>query len=320
MTNSEDLIKALLYVQSTQKSMLDRVAELAGRQASWQVRQKTRIASLDDVEFRVYSQWGEDGIIDWLVERIDVSAERFVEFGVESYVESNTRFLLKQRNWKGLVIDRSEEYVRLIKNDEISWRHDLTALAHFITRDNINALFTRGGFAGPIGLLSIDIDGMDYWVWERVSAVRPDIVICEYNAAFGDVHPLTIPHNADFERFKAHHSGCYFGASIDALCRLAARKGYSLVGTNSAGCNAFFVLNEHYAKLEGQIADKRPRAARFRPWHDHNHQLDHRITLEVVEELMSLPVQRVDTEEIMPLGQLKPLFSAEWLRQMQASG
>jgi hypothetical protein len=318
MTDLERLIAALHHVTVGNHGALERLVDLQGAMACRQIRQLPQIGSLADVEFKVYSQWGEDGIIDWLVQHVPVRAERFIEFGVESYMESNTRFLLKQRNWKGLVIDRSADYVRLIAADPISWRHDLRAVAHFVTRENINALFVREGFKGPIGLLSIDIDGNDYWVWEKIDAVEPDIVVCEYNPMFGDLQPISIPHNADFDRMKAHHSGCYFGASVAALSHLAARKGYSLVGTNTAGCNAFFVHDRHFPALSARIADKRPHPARFRVSRDPAGNLDHKTTLEAVELIKDLPVQRVDTQQISPLGAIGPLFSPEWLREIRA--
>jgi hypothetical protein len=320
MSNVEGLLAALLQQNVAQSETLRRTLELAGCRASREIRRQESIGSLADVEYCVYSQWGEDGIIDWLTERVAVSAQRFIEFGVENYAEANTRFLLKRRNWKGLVIDGSAEHVRTIRNDEISWRHDLTSLAHFITRENINALFMQAGFVGALGLLSVDLDGMDYWVWERISVVRPDIVVCEYNGAFGDVHPISVPHDPDFERYKAHFSGHYFGASIAALCHLATLKGYSLIGTNEAGCNAFFLLDEHYRTLADCVADRRPRAPRFRTSRNREFKLDHKSTLECYEQMKDLPVQRVDTQEILPLGALDAAFSAEWMRHLQAMG
>jgi hypothetical protein len=317
MDPTEQLILELRQQAVVNRAATHQLLEIAGFQASWQTRQMHAIRSLADVEFRVHSQWGEDGIIDWLIEHVEISTERFIEFGVENYLEANTRFLLKRRNWRGLVIDRSEELVRQIRTDRLSRDYDLTSFAHFVTRENINALFLRAGFAGAIGLLSIDIDGMDYWVWDNISAVKPDIVVCEYNGAFGDVHPITIPYNPDFDRMKAHHSGWYFGASIKALCSLAAVKGYSLIGTNSAGCNAFFLLDHHFEKLRDRVADKRPRIPRFRVSRDPAGKLNYKTVLEQ-PEIMALPVERVDTHEVLPLGALGEIYSPEWLRQARA--
>ncbi len=95
--------------------------------------------------------------------------------------------------------------------------------------------------------MSIDIDGNDYWVLESINSIRPIILICEYNAVFGDVYPISIPYDPRFRRSNAHYSNLYFGASIEALRLLALQKGYRFVGTTSAGNDAFFV-REDYAE------------------------------------------------------------------------
>jgi hypothetical protein len=163
-----------------------------------------------------------------------------------------------------LVIDGSPENVDDIRTQDVHWRHDLTATCAFIDRDNINVLIAEQGHRGAIGLLSIDIDGNDYWVWEAIHSVDPVIVVCEYNAVFGDRYALTIPYQQEFFRTRAHHSNLYFGASIQALIGLAQRKGYTFVGTTSSGVNAFFVRNDRasavLAALEGVWAF--PSAAR----------------------------------------------------------
>lgn len=101
------------------------------------------IKSIQDVEFQVFSQWGDDGIIQYLVSKISIPNKVFIEFGVENYTESNTRFLLVNNNWSGLVIDGSKENIDYIKNDKISWAHDLHAFHAFITKANINELINK---------------------------------------------------------------------------------------------------------------------------------------------------------------------------------
>ena len=200
--------------------------------------------SLHEVEFKVYSQWGDDGIIQYLIHKLQLTNKTFIEFGVENYRESNTRFLLINNNWRGLVFDGSEKHIDTIQQDDIYWRHDITAKHAFITRDNINGLLTENYFTGPVGLLHIDIDGNDYWVWEAINVVTPDIVIMEYNALFGKEKAVTIPYQADFTVGKAHYSRLYFGASLKSLVTLAKQKGYFFVGCNSAGVNAYFISNK----------------------------------------------------------------------------
>ncbi len=212
------------------------------------LRQLGPIRSLHDAEFKVFSEWGEDGIIQYLINSIPIKEKVFVEFGVENYTESNTRMLLINDNWKGLVIDTNRDHIEYIRNDEIYWRYDLTVKCDFITRENINDLISSSGIRGDIGLLSIDIDGNDYWVWEAINGISPRIIVCEYNSIFGSDHAISIPYDSAFQRTKAHYSNLYFGASLPALCALAEKKGYDFCGSNSAGTNAFFVrkdLSDH---------------------------------------------------------------------------
>ncbi len=208
------------------------------------IRQAGSISALSDVEFKAFSQWGEDGIIQYLIHKIPIADSSFVEFGVENYTEANTRFLLINDQWRGLVLDGSEHNIDYIQKDDIYWRHDLTAKCLFITRDNINDVLMASGFIDDIGLLSIDIDGNDYWVWDAIHAVAPRIVMCEYNSLFGAERAVTIPYDEHFDWSDAHSSRLYFGASLAALCSLAETKGYDFVGCNSAGVNAFFVRKD----------------------------------------------------------------------------
>jgi hypothetical protein len=202
--------------------------------------------SLDRAEFRVFSQFGDDGIIQYVISRLNLPLDqrRFIEFGVENYREANTRFLLLNNNWTGLVMDGSEENITTIRNEPLYWRNNLTALARFITRENINSLIEGADFGGRVGILSIDVDGNDYWIWESISVVDPAVVIVEFNGIFGGREAVTIPYQADFLRQKAHYSFLYWGTSLKALCLLAEQKGYAWIGCNSAGNNAYFVRDE----------------------------------------------------------------------------
>lgn len=218
-----------------------RQLHLLGEIASRQIATTGSVSSLADVEFRVSSQWGEDGIIEWLCQQLPAIERSFVEFGVEDYTEANTRFLAEHRGWRGLVLDGDEDHVSRIRAQDVWWMRDLTAVAAFVTRDNINDLIRSAGFEGPIGLLSIDIDGNDYWVLEAIRVVEPAIVVCEYNGLFGPTRAVTVPYDSAFVRHEAHYSGQYYGASIQAFRRLLESRGYRFLGTNSAGVNAFFV-------------------------------------------------------------------------------
>lgn len=218
------------------------------------IKHDKNISAFSDVEFKAFSQWGEDGIIQYLIHRVPIQDRSFIEFGVEDYTESNTRFLLVNDRWRGLVLDSSNHNIDHIRNDEIHWKHNLTAECHFVSRENINEILKNAGFIGDVGLLSIDIDGNDYWIWEAIDVVAPRIVVCEYNSIFGSEHAVTIPYEECFKRSEAHFSHLYYGASLAALCRLAEQKGYDFVGSNSAGVNAFFVRRDLPHGLKVQSA------------------------------------------------------------------
>jgi hypothetical protein len=295
---------------------------LLGKMAAWQVRSQKVISSLHDIEFKVTSQWGEDGIIDWLVERakIPVACHTFVEFGVETYREANTRFLLQNRNWRGLIMDGSPDLLPAVKTDGLYWKHDLTAKIAFITRENINELISSAGFSGDIGLLSIDLDGNDYWVWEAISAVRPIICICEYNAVFGDVYPISVPYNPTFFRTDAHSSNLYFGASIAALRSLASQKGYRFVGTTSAANDAFFV-REDYAQrfVDASVLDIQALPSAARESVDQSGALTYVTGINRLEHIKAMSVVNVQTGETVEISQLGSVYSTEWMEKMSTT-
>jgi hypothetical protein len=195
-------------------------------------------------EYRVFSQAGDDGIIQRLVREVPVRQRVFVEFGVQDYTESNTRFLLLKDNWSGLVMDGSQKDVDFIRRDPIYSRHDLKSVCAFVSASNINRLLEENLPARDIGLLSIDIDGNDYWIWKAIHVVKPAIVITEYNFRFGPSRSVTVPYDEHFVRGQAHYSHIYYGASLKALWILAQQKEYDLVCCNSFGNNAFWVRKE----------------------------------------------------------------------------
>ena len=216
--------------------------------------QKSSITSLSEVEFKIFSQFGDDGIIQWLINYLDIPNKTFVEFGVEKYIESNTRFLLYKDKWSGLVIDGEEQNINYIKNDDVSYLFNLQSITSFITKDNINELITSRNFDKELGLLSIDIDGNDYWIWKSLENINPIIVISEYNAEFG-LNPWTIPYEENFVWDKVNNM-YYWGTSLTSLCDLANQKGYSFVGCNSQGNNAYFIRNDRMKDLKKLSPEK----------------------------------------------------------------
>jgi hypothetical protein len=255
-------------------------------------------------EFKVFSQWGEDGIIQFLLDRVPIENSIFVEFGIGDYSESNTRFLLKNNNWMGLVIDGSEKSIHRLKQSALYCQYNLRSECSFITKHNINQLITKQGISGDIGILSVDIDGNDYWVWDAINCIQPRIVICEYNSLFGKDRNVTSIYADDFQIFKAHFSGLYWGASIGAFNHLAQKKGYSLVGSNTAGNNIFFVRNDVIGNIPIYTPQQAHVASQFRISRDQNGNLsflDKKSSLDLIKEL---PLYEVDTDKTITVKDL----------------
>lgn len=281
-------IRQLLF---SQNFLYEEQKLLTARILAENVKNKGCIASFEDVEFKVFSQWGDDGIIQWLISHLDIPNKTFVEFGVENYRESNTRFLMMNNNWSGLVMDGSPDNVNQITNSEYFWKYDLQAKAAFVDCSNVNELIASRSFDPEIGILHIDIDGNDYWIWETVDVVNPVIAIIEYNSVFGCEQAITIPYNKQFVRTAAHFSNLYYGASLPALCHLALKKGYAFIGCSSVGNNAYFVrrdkLNDVVREIsaaEGYVASK------FRESRDQNGRLTYAAGADRIKLIKGLPV------------------------------
>jgi len=192
-------------------------------------------------EFSVYSQNGEDGILNYIFSKIKNKNKTFIEFGVEDGKECNTANLSINFGWNGLLIEGDKKMA--LKTKEFYKDLPVKVVNQFVTKANINNIFKENGIVGEIDLLSIDIDGNDYWIWKEINAVNPRVVIVEYNCSFGEQN-IVIPYSDSFNRFSKHPSGLYFGASLSSLTKLAKTKKYILIGCDSEGANAFFVRKD----------------------------------------------------------------------------
>lgn len=252
-----------------------------------------------DAGFRVFSQWDEDGIIQFLIDRVPIANDSFIEIGVEDYSECNTRFLLCNDDWAGLAVDSGDAHVRFLEQTGLRWRHQIDAVSAWVTAENVNDVISGAGFEGDIGLLSLDVDGNDYWVMDAIDVVSPRIMIVEYNSAFGSSRPVSVPYEAGFERTKKHYSNLYYGASLAALHHGAAKRGYRLVTCNRAGNNAFFVRGD----VAGKLPDRTPAEAwvrsRFRESRDESGKLTYLDPhVEGLHLIGRLPMADVATGEV----------------------
>ena len=195
--------------------------------------------------FSLSSQNEEDGIIHAIFDTVGEGSRRFVEIGAGTN-GGNSGFLASECGWSGMMLEANED--RLSKLKMHFEPLGITCLGNWVARENINDFIRDSGCEGEIDLLSIDIDGNDYWIWEAVTACSPRLVIIEYNSLFGPDRAVVVPYDPEFDRHRfveaAEGGHYYFGASLHALSRLAEQKGYRLVVTEPRGVNAFFLRND----------------------------------------------------------------------------
>ena len=196
---------------------------------------------------RIYSQFEEDGILLYLDAVLEIENKIFVDIGAADGINSNCANLAVNLGYTGVFIDGNQQLIergrRYYANHPDTKLWPPTFVMAFITRENINELISGSGLSGKIGVMSIDIDGNDYWVWEAVTAVDPAIVVIETHIEFG-MRDIVVPYDAKYVYPGKHPD--YFSASPTAIVKLAKRKGYRLVGANRYGFNLFFVRQGLY--------------------------------------------------------------------------
>lgn len=270
------------------RQQLEQIMIFQSSTEEYRRRSESRKPQLRDLEYKVFSQFGDDGIISYLARFIPANQRTFVEFGVEDYRESNTRLLLQRDNWRGLVLDGSESNIKKIEGEYYFWKHDLTAVHTFITAENISQTLTSAGYCGNLGLLSIDIDGVDYWVLKAITTVQPLVLICEYNSILGSKAAVTVPYDPSFSRLEKHHSGLYAGASLRSFYELALERGLRFIGCNSAGNNAYFVHDSLPIPLESKSVEEGFVASNFREARDPAGNLILKRSRELISEIAEM--------------------------------
>ena len=187
--------------------------------------------------FRLLSQNQEDGILWSLFQQIGTTTKTFVELG-SGATGGNAAMLAGEFGWTGLLVEGDQGKV------EYAGRRfpRAKAVCAWITPETVNDLLERNGVAGEVDLLSVDVDGVDYWVWQAITVCTARLVMLEYNSMFGPDRAVTVPYDPKFNR--RDHRFCYYGASLSAMTQLSATKGYRLVAVEPTGVNAFFLRND----------------------------------------------------------------------------
>lgn len=217
-------------------------AEVESARLAMELKQSPRYCDskrLLSSEFRVSSQNGEDGIIREIFKRIGTTDRRFVEVGVDDGIECNTAFLLTQ-GWRGSWIDGGPQMIETVDRWNEENGSGLTALAAFVTRENVASLFERLNVPVEFDFLSLDIDQNTFYAWEGLRRYRPRVVAVEYNAILPPDMDWKVRYNPD----RTFDGSNNYGASLKAFENLGKELGYRLVGCDSNGVNAFFIRSD----------------------------------------------------------------------------
>jgi hypothetical protein len=227
--------------------------------AYFQTAQKNynNFTDLSEAEYKVFSQNGEDGIIDYLLNQLKIFSPKFVEIGVGDYSECNTRYLFETKNINGLVIDINENLKKKLMKRVKLWRNDLKILEKNIKPSNINEILNTYNFDKDLDLFSLDIDGIDYWIIKQLPKNFSKIAIIEYNSNFGSNTKITVPNIENFDRTSYHFSNLCFGASLSAIIEIMEEKNFKFIGTNEFKCNSFFVNKNYIKNLKLVIPDQK---------------------------------------------------------------
>ena len=257
----------------------------------------------DSYGFSVFSQFDEDGLINALIKGFENIPKSFIEFGVDDFNEANCRFLTESLSWKGAIFEGNKKAFLRMSVKDFYWKKNLSVFNKFLDVNNIQNTLSKSNFKDNLGILSVDVDGNDWYLLKESLIFNPSIIIVEYNSLFGFEYPVSIPYDPKFDRSKAHKSCLYYGASLKAFEYLLSNRGYKLVGINAGGNNAFFVKEETF---------------KFKNWIK-NHSIDLKKCIfnesriknvsannkkSLPHDLLTLPLSLVDTKKMITLKEI----------------
>ena len=224
----------------------------------------SNLVDLWDAEVKVYSQWGEDGIIDYLCESLRISKPKILEIGAGDFTECNSRFACEFRNASVFAVDGRPELKENVSSHPLKWKTHLFSDNQWVTPENVIEIERRArSLMSGIDIVSLDLDGNDYWILDSMGLEEVSVVIVEYNPLFGHDFAVTVPRKDGFIRGEEHWSWLYYGASLKAFVRLLIDKDFTFIGTNRVGNNAFFVSTSKVSEVPIRPA---PDFQRYTDW------------------------------------------------------
>lgn len=264
-----------------------------------------KIKTIEETFFKVFSQDYEDGIIQYLIKSLNLNKIKFVEIGTQDYSESNTRYIFETMRCEGLIIDPTPNLKKKINTILRTWKNTLKIHNDFINSNNVVEIIKKNSFEMNLDIFSLDIDGIDYWILEKLPKKIAKIFIIEYNPYFGSEKEICAPNIEYFDRFKYHSTGFCWGASLKAIIKLMKQKGYTFVGTNNLNVNSFFVQDEFINKIGFNLPDlddlSKYTEVKFNVLKNKNGEL---VSLnEVYNDIQNIKVYNLNKQKLMPYNE-----------------
>ena len=264
-----------------------------------------KITSIEETFFKVFSQDYEDGIIQYLIKSLGLKNIKFVEIGTQDYSESNTRYIFETMRCEGLIIDPTPNLKKKINSFLRTWKNTLTIHNDFINSNNVVEIIEKNSFEKNLDIFSLDIDGIDYWILEKLPKKIAKIFIIEYNPYFGSKKEICAPNIEYFDRFKYHSTGFCWGASLKAIIKLMKQKGYTFIGTNNLNVNSFFVQDEFINKIGFNLPNlndlSKHTEVKFNLLKNKNGRL---VSLnEVYNDIQNINVYNLNKQKLMPFNE-----------------
>lgn len=235
----------------------DDIASLQGQlqkgiESQWLHSVKSGVRLFDDIKdagFRCYSQFEEDGILLYLLSCTGKKTRTVVEMCCGSGSECMAANLIINHGFKGYLFDGDTGNVqaarRFFKSQKDCLLVEPSIQQAWITRSNVNQLLQDIGAAGEVDVLSLDLDGNDYYIWEAIRVINPRICVFETHNIIPPDLAITIPYDdAFFAMDKGEIDSEFRSVSLLAMVTLSRRKGYTLVGSHKHGFNVFFVRDD----------------------------------------------------------------------------
>jgi hypothetical protein len=247
---------------AAQRELVHRYRDMAAR--------GEKLPDLSEAGFRVFCDADEDGLLLYIFAVLGTGSRILVDIGAASHSASNTANLLIHHGWTGLLVDADPSAIaaasRFYATSGATRPYPPKLVNTFVTAENINQVLQDNGIVGEIDLLSIDVDGIDIWLWRAIEVIRPRVVIIEFQDILGSDRSVAVPYSPDFrvgDYPENSESNDYAGASLTAMAKVGREKGYRLVGANRLGFNALFVADGLGHEL---LPGKAPAECLTHPW------------------------------------------------------